>query len=150
MKNQGVAGKIREAAKGFGRPFSQKELLDQMGLPKEQRAYAAKSGINDFLQSGEFRRVSLGVYEYAPRPRTMLDVIWHLIRSHRQFDAAEIERLSGAKLSTVHKFLQALTELGYLRKEGFYHWALVRDTGPETPRNIVKRAARSRRERCSV
>ena len=72
------------------------------------------------------------------RARKKMDVIWHLVRSHRTFGAAEIERLSGAARETVREYLQCLVNAGYLIKPDRYHWKLVNDPGPETPVNVAK------------
>ncbi|MBA3028942.1 MAG: hypothetical protein FP816_09050 [Desulfobacteraceae bacterium] len=96
----------------------------------------------DMMKTGEVKKTDPGQYEYAgkERQRTKMDVIWHLIRSHRQFDTDEIERLSGAARYTVLEYLNCLKNLGYLRQKGnrFNVWTLVNDPGPDTPVNTGK------------
>ena len=96
--------------------------------------------INQFIKSGEIRRVKMGHYEYVgkkPR-RTKLDVIWHLVRSHRQFETDQIERLSGATRGTVLEYLHCLRRLGFIRQPRRGYWQLIEDPGPDTPVNAAK------------
>jgi len=91
-------------------------------------------------QAGEVKSVRRGVYVFTrvARKRTYLDIIWHLVRSHRSFNADDIERLSGANRATVAEYLQCLVRAGYLRKPNRTTWHLVKDPGPETPVNSTK------------
>jgi len=75
-----------------------------------------------------------------------MDVIWHLCRSHRQFDTDEIERLSGAARATVLEYLRCLVGFGFLRQRARGRWELVRDPGPERPVDTGK-CARLKRQR---
>jgi len=89
---------------------------------------------------GMGKSVRRGVYVFTrvARKRTYLDIIWHLVRSHRSFNADDIERLSGANRATVAEYLQCLVRAGYLRKPNRTTWHLVKDPGPETPVNSTK------------
>ena len=133
-----IAGRVREAA-GKLKQFSVKDLVDY-----DYGAYVPKKSVHyvvrDFLKSGEFERVCEGIYHHIPKPetRTRLDVIWHLIRSYRQFMTDEIERLSGAARATVLEYLHCLRKLGYLRQVKRGHWQLINDPGPKTPVNTAK------------
>lgn len=81
-----------------------------------------------------------GVYNYIgkPKQRTKLDIIWHLVRSHRRFSTDDIERLSGAKRETALEYLHCLRKLGYIRQMRRGFWQLVDDPGPDTPVNTAK------------
>lgn len=127
-----IAAAVREAAMSMRR-FSAAELRNYdygRCITRQQ----INNVIKDFVRRGEFRRVERGVIDYIerPKPRTKTDIIWHLIRSHRQFEAAEIVRLSGAVYDTVKKYLTRLSKLGYVKRSG-RTWRLIRDPGPETP-----------------
>jgi len=96
--------------------------------------------LSDFLKAGEVVRQDDGWYRHVPKKklRTKLDVIWHLVRSHRQFDTNEIERLSGSARCTVLEYLRCLSKSGYLRQVKLGQWQLINDPGPETPVNAAK------------
>ncbi len=99
-----------------------------------------RSVIKDLKKRGEIRGVARGVYEYVPKEkkRTKLDVIWHLVRSNRQFSTDEMERLSGAARDTVLEYLRCLRKLGYIKKMRGGYWRMIQDPGPETPVNTWK------------
>lgn len=119
-----------------------------LGHALDVRTYEDRARVRGVIQalrkSGEIRtrnkHFGRVVYEYISRPkkRTKLDIIWHLIRSHRRFDADEIERLSGAARHTVLEYLRCLKDFEYLRKKGRSRWELILDPGPETPVNTAK------------
>lgn len=137
LSESGIAAAVREAAASLGR-FRRADLRDcDFGrfISKAQISYTIK----DFLKRGELIRCADGTLEYVKpaRVRTRMDVIWHLIRSHRQFDLNEIERLSGAARETVREYLTCLANLGYIRRSG-RTWQLVNDPGPATPANVAK------------
>jgi len=133
-----VAARIREAARALYE-FSPADIADAVCVQTYRDRRRIKKMIRDFLLRGEIERVSYGRYRYTARPyRTKTDVIWHLVRSHRRFTAAELERLSGASRDTVLEYLRCLQALGYLVKRNKEAWALVDDPGPETPANTAK------------
>lgn len=145
-----LAQKVRDAGRSLGR-FRACELADATEPMTRKAKRAAINAIPDFVARGEMRCVCRGVYEYVGREkrRTKLDVVWHLVRSHRQFSTSEIERLSGAKRGTVLEYLRCLRILGYLRKKGQQSWQLINDPGPDTPVNTAKcaRLKRIRRDK---
>jgi len=136
----GLTAKVREAARERGR-FRVADLAAEIDIRTYEEARKVRQHVlRDMLKSGEVRRIDRGLYEYAgktPR-RTRLDVIWHLVRSNRQFTTDEIERLSGAARYTVLEYLHCLRRLGYLRQAKRAHWQLIKDPGPETPVNTAK------------
>lgn len=134
-----VASQIREAAKSLYE-FSPADIADAINLQTFRDRRRIKNMLRDFLRRGEMERIAPGRYRYNGKaaPRTKMDIIWHLIRSHRRFTAAELERLSGAKRNTVREYLRCLQALGYLAKRNQEIWALVDDPGPETPANTAK------------
>ena len=136
---RGLAKQVREAAKKLGR-FSPSGLADGVDIRTYRDRKMVKNALYDFVRRGEIRRIGKGLYEYVGGrvARTKLDIIWHLVRSHRSFTADEIERLSGAARPTVLEYLQCLTALGFLRKPTRRRWLLVKDPGPETPVNSAK------------
>ena len=113
---------------------------ERMGV----RTYAELGKIRDAIgwmkKEGEVESVRRGVYVFRKVARrwTFLDVVWHLVRSHRTFTADEIERLSGASRETVKEYLQCLVRAGYLRKPNKSTWHLVKDPGPIAPVNTAK------------
>jgi len=137
-KFKGYTAQVREAAKKLG-TFSIKDLIyaehDIYISPKQVR-----NVVSDMRKSGEIVRFGEGAYRYVPkeRNRTKIDVIWHLVRSHRQFDTNEIERFSKAARYTVLEYLHCLRRLGYIRQVRWGHWQLINDPGPETPVNTAK------------
>lgn len=129
--------RIRAAMQHLGR-FCYDDL-DYL-VPSESEK-SIRAVISQLLQDGETRRTDIpGTFEYVPKPRRriLLDIIWHLVRSHRQFTTDEIERLSSANRYTVLEYLRCLRDFGYLREAGGGAWHLILDPGPETPVNTVK------------
>ena len=133
------AGRVRNAAIKLGR-FTRKDLTEAVDLYSRKERNLVIVSIRDFVKRGELRVVSDGLYEYTPpkRKRTKMDIIWHLIRSHRQFGLDDMETLSGAARETVKEYLSCLVTLGYLKKASHARWTLVKDPGPDTPANSSK------------
>ncbi len=135
------ASDVRQAARALGR-FSWDDLCNRLG-PLVQ-SYAdrkhVKNAVKDFRKRGEVERIGEALFEYRnlARPRSRIDVVWHLVRSHRAFSADEIERLSGAARATVLEYLQCLAKTGLIMRVGPGRWKLVRDPGPDTPVNTAK------------
>jgi len=104
--------------------------------------------MRDFHRRGEFVRIERGLYAYnvQEKHRTRMEIIWHLVRSCRNFSTDEIERLSGAARDTVREYLRCLKAQGYLSKTGVSRWRLIKDPGPDTPRNR-SRALRLKKQR---
>ena len=145
-KSKTIASRVREAAKSLGE-FCSAELVraDYDGYILPKRVHGA---LKDLVKSGEVERLEgrrttddgLLRYRYVgkEKPRTRLDIIWHLVRSHRQFDTDEMERLSGAARDTVLEYLHCLAGFGYIRKVRRGHWQMINDPGPATPVNTAK------------
>ena len=135
-----MTGRVREAAAGLSGTFVARDLNDALGIQKYAEAHRVRQVIKEMKRRGEIRGIERGVYEYVlkEKKRTKLDVIWHLVRSHRQFGTDEIERLSGAARDTVLEYLRCLRRLGYLKKVRQSHWRMINDPGPETPVNTGK------------
>ena len=132
------ASRVREAAKKMGR-FSKAALYNH-----NYGCYVSRNTIEttlrDFIRRGEIIHVGEADYRYEPLAvtRTKLDVIWHLIRSYRQFSTDEMERLSGATKYTVREYLNCLRKFGYIRMAKPGNWQIVIDPGPKTPVNTYK------------
>jgi hypothetical protein len=144
-----VTEQVRKAASELGK-FSAADLGRHLGIQTYADAEKVRGVIKAFKKTGEIVSIDRGLYIYHGREkrRTKMDVIWHLARSHRQFDTDEIERLAGAKRATVLEYLYYLRKLGYLRQVRPGHWQLVNDPGPQTPANNVKcEKSRKSRER---
>jgi hypothetical protein len=133
----GRAGRVREAARILSE-FCVAGIEDLMA--RDDSAAAIRNTILEFMKTGEVVRLAPGRYRYAghEKRRTYIDIIWHLVRSHRSFDAQDLERLSGAALSTVKEYLWCLKKLGYLRRSGHGAWQLISDPGPDAPVNAAK------------
>jgi len=131
-----AANRVRAA----GKILKQFSIADLEELIIKDPAWRIRNTVGDLKKSGEIVHHGRGLYEYAgkKKKRTYMDVIWHLVRSHRHFRAEEIERLSGAKRYTVNEYLWCLRGLGYLRKAGPGAWLLIKDPGPKTPVNTAK------------
>ena len=127
-----VADKVRAAAQSY-ETFTFLDIEDLMpDVPEAQ----IRNTIQDFRSTGEIQTVRRGVYKYTAgkkKKRTYADIIWHLVRSHRQFNTDEIQRLSGAARCTVREYLRCLRRLGHINKTGQSQWMLISDPGPETP-----------------
>ena len=152
-----LAGRVRKAAKFlFSTYFLYEFCADDIEdlMPPGACILRIRHTIGDFIKSGEAIRTAPGRYRYIgkEKKRTYIDVIWHLVRSHRSFDTDELERLSGAALSTVKEYLWCLKKLGYLRRSGRGAWQLVSDPGPDAPVNAAKcsRLKRIRKQRPEV
>ncbi len=133
-----IAGSVRKAASILGK-FISADLVnyDYGRYISKKMIYCT---IGDFKKCGEIVTAGDGRLKHVPRPvvRTKLDVIWHLVRSHRQFATDEIERLSGAARATVLEYLHCLDKCGYIRQATRGNWLLISDPGPETPVNTTK------------
>lgn len=139
-KRTGLAGIAREAMKKLG-TFTRADLAAELAVTTRYALQRAKHNVvRDFRRSGEIREVEPGRFRYMGRRawRTKLDIIWHLVRSHRQFTTDDIERLSGAARDTVLEYLNCLLKFDYLRRPRLQHWQLVKDPGPQTPVNMAK------------
>ena len=140
------AERMRRAARGL-EEFRAMDLADDMKVQTYRERRQVRDYVRDFVRRGEMVRVSRGRYRYvAVIRRGYMDVIWHLCRSHRQFDTDEIERLSGAARATVLEYLRCLVGFGFLRQRARGRWELVRDPGPERPVDTGK-CARLKRQR---
>ncbi|MFA5105241.1 MAG: type IV toxin-antitoxin system AbiEi family antitoxin domain-containing protein [Candidatus Margulisiibacteriota bacterium] len=139
MPRSGLTEKIRQVAKELG-TFRVRDIAERIDIQTYREKHNILSYVSDLKKAGEVERIGKGLYKYVPKKprRTFLDVIWHLVRSYRQFDTDEIERLSGAARGTVKEYLLCLMHLGYLRREGLSGWALIKDPGPQTPANSAK------------
>jgi len=131
-----LAARVRAAAKHVGR-FDYDALENLMPGENYKRI---KQAVFDFKKTGEVNALRPGFFEYAGREcrRTLLDVVWHLVRSHRGFSTDEIQRLSGAERRTTLEYLHCLRMLGYLRQVRRGQWQLIKDPGPQTPTNTGK------------
>jgi len=145
-ETRSIAVRVREAAKALGE-FCSRDLVyadySCYITPKQVR-----NALRDFEKAGEVERIEGRRYRFIGKDkvRTKLDIIWHLVRSHRYFSTDEMERLSGAARTTVLEYLQCLRKLGYIRQVRRGHWQLINDPGPETPVNTAK-CARLKRSR---
>lgn len=130
---------VREAAKKLG-VFTYDEISNEMKILTYKARTRMKNHVRDFRKRDEIVRLEDGRFEYKGRAkrRTKLDIVWHLVRSHRTFTTEEIERLSGSTLGTVYEYLLCLKALGYLRGGKRTKWHLIKDPGPETPTNTAK------------
>lgn len=137
-KPETIAGRVREAAKILG-TFATKDLV-YYDYGFFIRPIQVRSTVWDFRKTGEIERIGYDKYKYVsgPNARTKLDVIWHLVRSHRRFSTDEMETFSGAKRATVLEYLHCLRKLGYIRQISRGHWQMINDPGPDTPVNTAK------------
>lgn len=135
----GMAGRVREAASSL-KVFTVEDLRRVARLKSYYEAGRIRDAVCDMLRRGEVEEIKIAAYRYLGRQkqRTKMDTIWHLIRSHRRFEASEIERLSGAGRRTVLEYLGSLKRLGYLEKLSKTLWRLINDPGPQTPANTEK------------
>lgn len=124
------------AAMAMLKTFCIHDLDDLAPAPHKKLKYV----IRDFRKRGEVRIIKPGQYEYVPKEkaRTLLDIIWHLVRSCKRFTVSEMVRLSGAKNDTVREYLYCLRNLGYIKPAGRSEWIMIKDPGPATPTNTAK------------
>lgn len=151
MVRTGLAQKVREAAKGFGGPFRALDLVAVLDVRTYRECrHGLDTALRDMKRRGELEVLERRLYRYKPlcKERTKLDIIWHLVRSHRQFSTDEMERMSGATRSTVTEYLRCLQRFGYIRQARRGHWQMVNDPGPATPVNTAK-CARLKKRRIS-
>gem|GEM_PF-1885706 len=130
--------KVRAVAKMFG----EYTLPDIEDFAPYLSTMQIKGAFANMKRTGEHVIIEPGRYRYQPRnitSRTYNDIMWHLVRSHRFFDTGEIERLSGAKRSTVLEFLGFLKRAGIIKKTSMDTWQMINDPGPDTPVNEAKR-----------
>jgi predicted transcriptional regulator of viral defense system len=131
-----MTGQVRAAMKHLG-VFDYIHLENLVPQHPERRI---RGVITEFIKTGEIEKLGNGVYRYAgkTRRRTLLDVIWHLVRSRKRFSTDDIERLSSAARDTVLEYLHCLAHMGYIRQARRGIWQLVNDPGPDTPVNTTK------------
>jgi len=133
-----MTGQVRAAMKHLGE-FG---FLSLENLVPQHTDKRIRGVIKAFKKTGEIVSVRPGLYGYREvekqSRRTALDVIWHLVRSHRQFSTDDIERLSGAKRETVLEYLHCLRRMEFIRQVKRGVWQLIEDPGPETPVNTAK------------
>lgn len=136
----GLAAKVREAARARPGSFRVGDLVQVLDIRTYKEAARVTGVLRDFMRSGEVTRIDRGLYVYVNRParRGYLDIIWHLVRSHRQFTTDDIERLSGAKRATVLEYLRCLKRYGFLRSRVRGRWELIEDPGPARPVDAKK------------
>ena len=143
MQRTGLTEKVRQAAKRLEK-FHVSAIPGELDIQTYREKRAIRYVIKDLQKSGELRRIGQGEYEYVHKnpKRSFLDIIWHLVRSHRQFKTSDIERLSGAARATVYDYLGCLKKHGYLKSKGRGTWMLVEDPGPKTPITLTKCSSR--------
>ncbi len=135
----GLASRVLEAARTKG-TFTVADIGDALNVQAHKDLVPIRRVVFALKKRNEIKRVCRGTYKYQGRDkrRTLMDKIWHLVRSHRHFSTDDIERLSGAARNTVTEYLRCLAEYGYLTKSGRSRWRLVKDPGPKTPVNTAK------------
>lgn len=133
-----LSARVRAAAAELA-IFTRNDLICATDLRTYGERNSVSSVFRGMVKSGEIFAAGDGLYRYAGRrQRSYKDVIWHLVRSHRQFTTDEIERLSGANRKTAWEYLRCLEILGLLRNEGRgRQWHLIRDPGPKIPEGFV-------------
>lgn len=137
--SRGMTQRVREAAAGFEQ-FTAPDIFGKLGIRTRFDQRRIRYVIHDLKRTGEITSIERGIYKYLEKPkaRTKIDIIWHLVRSHRHFSTNDIERLSGASRYTILEYLHCLVTIGCLRKTGYQSWRLVQDLGPKTPVNMKK------------
>jgi len=137
--SRGMTQRVREAAAGFAR-FTRADIDTKLGIRTRAGQQRVRSVIHDLRKSGEIVSIERGLYKYIEksRPRTKIDIVWHLVRSHRHFSTDDIERLSSASRHTILEYLRCLATIGCIRKTGRQTWRLIQDLGPKTPINREK------------
>ena len=136
---KGLTKRVREAAGTF-EEFGADDLINALHIQTYADARRVRGVIRDLRKKGEVTSLRRGVYIYTPkeRPRTKLDIIWHLARSHRQFTTNEMELLSGAARLTCLDYLHSLRKLGFIRQVRRGHWQMIKDPGPGRPRGKIE------------
>jgi len=139
--------RVREAAR-YMMKFTAKDLINKLCFQSSSDVKRLRHVVYDLRKSGEFMCLEEGVYVYRGRGnvRTKADIIWHLVRSNRQFKTDDIERLSETKRSIVLESLRHLQKAGYLRKREAGHWQLIKDPGPQTPGKTEKNCKTNKQE----
>ncbi|MBN1626424.1 MAG: hypothetical protein JW944_07850 [Deltaproteobacteria bacterium] len=124
---------VREAAKELGE-FCLQEL-QYADYDRYMSRAQIRGALGGLKRIGEIVMIEPDKFRYRgiAKERTKLEVVWHLIRSHRSFSTDEIERLSGAARGTVLDYLSCFGRAGYIRNIKKGHWQLVKDPGPGTP-----------------
>ena len=138
---------MREAAQQMDE-FRASDLIEAIQCQTQKQRRDVRAYMRDFHRRGEFVRVARGLYTYnvQAKRRTRMEIIWHLVRSCRNFSTDEIERLSGAARDTVRVCLRRLKAQGYLSKTGVSRWRLIKDPGPDVPRDRQGRSGSKKTE----
>ena len=139
MSRRGLTQRVRVAA-GDLEQFTAKDIFGKLDIRTRADQQRIRSVIHDLKRTGEIISIERGLYKHIERlrARTKIDIIWHLVRSHRHFTTNDIERLSRASRHTILEYLNCLATIGYIRKTGWQSWRLVKDLGPKTPVNMEK------------
>lgn len=137
--SKGMTQRVREAVKGLEQ-FTAADIATKLNIRTRADRQSVRNVIHDLRRFGKIISIERGLYKLIEksRPRTKIDIIWHLVRSHRHFGTDDIERLSGASRRTILEYLHCLIIIGCLRKTGWQSWRLVQDLGPKTPVNQKK------------
>ena len=140
----GLAFRLRDWMQSRKRPFTNRQMYEELDLPRGVERARAYKAIADFLRRGEVERIDKGKYRYnnsfqkganAPLRAKVLKGIYVSIS---EFSASDIRRLTEAvDGGYVQQIIRQLVGKGYIRKVGRRNCA--HGAGVETLYSIVNR-----------
>lgn len=146
------ADQARQAARVLSRngqmTVTRQDLGDRLGIQTRKDMQRVDTAVKALVKSGDLAPQG-GVYFWtgqAAKPSKQ-EVMWRYLRARRAVTAEELQEVSEASADYVREWLRLLVTQKLVRREG-ENYRLVKDPGPEPPRNESKAAyLKRRRER---
>jgi len=140
------ADQARQAARVLSRngqkPVTRQDLGDRLGIQTRKDMRRVDDAVRALVKSGDLTKNSPqgnGVYRWtgqAAKPSKQ-EVMWRYLRARRAVTAEELQEVAEASANYVQEWLRLLDSQKVGRWEGDV-FRLVKDPGPEPPRNESK------------
>lgn len=146
------ADQARQAARVLSRngqqPVTRQDLGDRLGIQTRKDMRRVDEAVKALIKSGDLAPQGGGVYRWtgqAAKPSKQ-EVMWRYLRARRAVTAEELQEVAGATADYVREWLRLLVTQKLVRREG-ENFRLVKDPGPEPPRNESKAEYLKRRRK---
>jgi len=125
MARNGLASRIREAARAADGEFAPAAISAALGIPPGPEREVVSNVFGDFVQRGEMVRAARGLYRYVHswRPKARIEDV-DLRRIHKaiyvsvEWTVSDIQRIAGTGNSHTQKVVKRLVEAGLVRQVG--------------------------------
>jgi len=128
------------------KPVTRQDLGDRLGIQSRKDMRRVDTVIKALVKSGDLESQGGGFYRYigqSLKPNKQ-EVMWRYLRARRTVTPGELEEVAEATAAYVQEWLRLLVNQTLVRREG-ERYRLVKDSGPEPPRNETKAAYLKRR-----